>query len=40
MWIDNLAPDVQEYFLFVPNTVNSRDPIKAANIRPVAKTLN
>ena len=40
MWMDNLAPDIQEEILFLPNTVKGRDPIKEANIRPIAKTLD
>jgi hypothetical protein len=40
MWMDNLAPDIQEEILFLPNTVKGRDRIKEADIRPVAKTLN
>ena len=40
MWLDNLAPDIQEEILFLPNTVKGRDPIKEANIRPIAKTLD
>ena len=38
MWMDNLAPDIQEEILFLPNTVKGRDPIKEADIRPIAKT--
>lgn len=38
MWMDNLAPDIQEEILFLPNTVKGRDPIKEAEIRPIAKT--
>ncbi|QDV85687.1 hypothetical protein [Planctomycetes bacterium TBK1r] len=40
MWMDNLAPDIQEEILFLPNTVKGRDPIKEAEIRPIAKTLD
>ena len=40
MWMDNLAPDIQEEILFQPNTVKGRDPIKEADIRPIAKTLD
>lgn len=40
MWMDNLAPDIQEAILFLPNTVKGRDPIKEADIRPIAKTLD
>ena len=40
MWMDNLAPDIQEEILFLPNTVKGRDPIKEADIRPIAKTLD
>ena len=40
MWMDNLAPDIQEEILFLPNTVKGRDPIKEAAIRPIAKTLD
>ncbi|WP_146530474.1 hypothetical protein [Novipirellula artificiosorum] len=38
--MDNLAPDIQEEILFLPNTVKGRDPIKEADIRPIAKTLD
>ncbi len=40
MWMDNLAPDIHEEILFLPNTVKGRDPIKEADIRPIAKTLD
>ncbi|MGI9474828.1 MAG: hypothetical protein ACR2NZ_25075 [Rubripirellula sp.] len=40
MWMDNLAPDIQEQILFLPNTVKGRDPIKESDIRPIAKTLD
>lgn len=36
----NLAPDVQEEVLFLPRTTKGRDPIKEADIRPIAKTLD
>lgn len=32
--MDNLAPDIQEEILFLPNTVKGRDPITEADIRP------
>ena len=40
MWLDNLAPDIQEEILFLPRTTYGRDPIKEADIRPIAKTLD
>jgi hypothetical protein len=40
MWLDNLAPDIQEEILFLPRTTQGRDVIKEANIRPIAKTLD
>ncbi len=40
MWLDNLAPDIQEEILFLPKTVKGRDPIKESNLRPIAKTLD
>lgn len=40
MWLENLALDIQEEILFLPRTTHGRDPIKEANIRPVAKTLD
>jgi len=40
MWLDNLAPDIQEEILFLPRTTKGRDPIKEADIRPIAKTLD
>jgi hypothetical protein len=39
MWLDNLAPDIQEEILFLSRTTQGRDKIKEANIRPIAKTL-
>ncbi|MFN7893357.1 MAG: hypothetical protein ACK5OC_23900 [Pirellula sp.] len=39
MWLDNLAPDIQEDILFLPRTTQGRDPIKEVDIRPIAKTL-
>lgn len=32
----NLAPDIQEDILFLPNTMKSRDPILEKDLRPVA----
>ena len=40
MWLDNLAPDIQEEILFLPRTTQGRDTIKEADIRPIAKTLD
>ena len=40
MWLDNLAPDIQEEILFLPRTNKGRDAIKEADIRPIAKTLD
>jgi hypothetical protein len=40
MWLDNLAPDIQEEILFLPRTTQGRDLIKEADIRPIAKTLD
>ena len=40
MWLDNLAPDIQEEILFLPRTTKGRDSIKEADIRPIAKTLD
>lgn len=40
MWLDNLAPDVQEEILFLPRTTQGRDTINEADIRPIAKTLD
>ena len=35
MWLDNLAPDIQEEILFLPRTTQGRDAIKEADIRPI-----
>jgi hypothetical protein len=32
----NLAPDIQEEILFLPNTMKGRDPILEKDLRPVA----
>jgi hypothetical protein len=40
MWLDNLAPDIQEEILFLPRITQGRDTIKEADIRPIAKTLD
>ncbi len=40
MWLDNLAPDIQEEILFLPRTTQGRDSIKEADLRPIAKTLD
>lgn len=40
MWLDNLAPDIQEEILFLPKTVKGRDPIKESDLRPIAKALD
>ncbi len=40
MWLDNLAPDIQEEILFLPRTTQGRDTIKEADLRPIAKSLD
>jgi hypothetical protein len=40
MWLDNLAPDIQEAILFLPRITQGRDAIKEADLRPFAKTLD
>jgi len=40
MWLDNLAPDIQEEILFSPVTTDGRDPIKEADLRPIAKVFD
>jgi hypothetical protein len=40
IWLDNLAPDIQEEILFLPRTTHGRDAIKEAELRPIAKTLD
>jgi hypothetical protein len=40
MWLDNLAPDIQEEILFLPRTIQGRDTIKEADISPIAKSLD
>ena len=40
MWLDNLASDIQEEILFLPPTTHGRDPIKEADLRPIAKTFD
>jgi hypothetical protein len=40
MWLDNLAPDLQEEILIFPKTTQGRDAIKEAELRPIAKTLD
>ena len=32
----NLAPDIQEALLFLPRTLQGRDPIREKDIRPIA----
>ena len=39
MWLDNLAPDIQEAILELPRTVQGRDVILEKHVRPIAKTL-
>lgn len=38
MWLDNLAPDIQEQILALPRTVRGRDAILEREVRPIAKT--
>ncbi len=38
MWLDNLAPDIQEQILDLPRTVQGRDAILEREVRPIAKT--
>ncbi|TWU64550.1 hypothetical protein [Crateriforma conspicua] len=40
MWLDNLAPDIQEQILDLPRTTQGRDVILEQDIRPIAKTLD
>ncbi|MCA9137390.1 MAG: hypothetical protein KDB00_11545 [Planctomycetales bacterium] len=37
MWLDNLAPDIQEEILDLPRTVKGRDAILEKQVRPIAK---
>ena len=38
MWLDNLAPDIQDAILDLPRTVSGRDPFLEKDVRPIAKT--
>ncbi|TWU38576.1 hypothetical protein [Novipirellula artificiosorum] len=38
MWLDNLAPDIQEQILDLPRTIQGRDAILEREVRPIAKT--
>ena len=38
MWLDNLAPNIQEQILALPRTVQGRDAILEREVRPIAKT--
>ena len=38
MWLDNLAPDIQEQILALPRTVQGRDAILEREVRRIAKT--
>ena len=38
MWLDNLAPDIQQQILDLPRTTQGRDTIQERDIRPIAKT--
>ena len=38
MWLDNLAPDIQEEILGLARTVQGRDAILEKHVRPIAKT--
>jgi hypothetical protein len=40
MWLDNLAPDIQDAILALPRTVQGRDAILEQDVRPIAKTLD
>ena len=40
MWLDNLAPDIQDAILALPRTVQGRDAILEREVRPIAKTLD
>ena len=40
MWLDNLAPDIQDAILDLPRTVQGRDAILEQDVRPIAKTLD
>lgn len=40
MWLDNLAPDIQEHILDLPRTIQGRDAILEREVRPIAKTLD
>ncbi|HPD29070.1 MAG TPA: hypothetical protein PLL20_03680 [Phycisphaerae bacterium] len=36
----NLAPDIQEEVLFLPRTIQGRDPIREHDLRPIAAVLD
>ncbi len=36
----NLAPDIQEEILFLPRTLEGRDPIRERHLRPIAAVLD
>jgi hypothetical protein len=36
----NLAPDIQEEILFLPRTLQGRDPIRERHLRPIAAVLD
>ena len=38
MWLDNLAPDIQEEILNLPRKQRGRDLILEKHVRPIAKT--
>jgi hypothetical protein len=40
MWLDNLAPEIQEEILFLPRTTQGRDTIKEADLPQIAKTFD
>ena len=40
MWLDNLAPDIQDAILALPRTVQGRDAILEREVRAIAKTLD
>jgi hypothetical protein len=40
MWLDNLAPDIQDAILELPRTAQGRDTILEQDVRPIAKTLD
>jgi hypothetical protein len=40
MWLNNIAPDIQEAVLFLPRVESGQDTVKEIDLRRIARVMN